>query len=412
MSLIDRVSERSTKMLTRSNDPVTLEEFGALLARGNGGGKTRSGVMMGPQRALGIPAWARGVNHRTHSVCCAPVHTYRERLGGEREERANPQWVKAPDADLTFAQLVEGWMMALLHRGNAYSFKVRNEVGQVVGLRPLLPHRVKPGRTLDGRKVFQVDGRNDIAYTAREILHIPGLSYDGVIGLDPISVHVETLGRIAAADEFASREFGDGFHMTAYLQVPGALTPQQATDLATNAKALHSGLQNAHELGVIGNGAELKTLSLNPEQLQLLESRKYGTIEVAQILGVPPHKLYNLDRATFSNIEQQSIEAVADGVKPWAERIEDCVANDPDLNVAGNCQEFDLENLMRGDLAGQMDAYSKGVSGGILMASEPRKRLRLPYVEGSDVLLQPLNMTPVGPDATPADAAPPEGAQP
>lgn len=408
MSLVDRVSRRAERTISRSNDPVTMEEFGALLARGNGGGKTRSGVMMGPNRALGIPAWSRGVNYLSSSVAFSPVHTYREVLGGERIERANPQWVKQPEPDMPFAGLIEGWMMSLLHRGNAYGFKVRNDVGQVVGMRPLAPHRVKPGRTSDNTKIFQVDGRTDVYFTPREILHIPGPSYDGVIGLDPLSIHAETLGRIAAADEYVSREFGQGFHMTAYLQVAQALTKEQANDLAENAKALHAGLQNAHELGVIGNGAELKTLSLNPEQLQLLESRKYGTIEVAQILGVPPHKLYNLERATFSNIEQQSIEAVSDGIKPWAERIETWISNDTDLNVRGNSQEFDLENLMRGDLAGQMDAFGKGVAGGILMPAEPRKRLRLPFVEGSEYLLRPLNMATVGPDAVaePAPEAP------
>lgn len=409
MKLLDRVERRAERGVSRSNDPVTLEEFGALIAHGQGGGQTKSGVLVGPHRALAIPAWYSGVRWISETTAFLPVHNFHEPLGGERQERALPKWVKKPGDDVPWPAVVEFWLMSLLHRGNAYGFKVRNEVGQVVGMRPLLPHRVRPGRTSAGQKVFQIDG-TDVAYTPREVLHIPGLSYDGIVGLDPITVFAETLGRIAAADEFAAREFGDGFHMSAYLQVAQPLTKTQADALAAQAKALHSGLQNSHQLGVVGNGAEVKTLTLNPEQLQLLESRKWGSIEVAQMLRIVPHKLYNLERATYSNIEHQSIEAVGDGIRPWAQRIETFVNSDPDL-VRRNFIEFNLDALLRGDLKARYESYTAGVNAGVLMPSEPRRWERLPHVAGSDYLLRPLNMATVGPDAvddvdTPDDAPP------
>jgi HK97 family phage portal protein len=399
MGFIDRVASRATKTLERSADPVTMQEFGYLLGAQNGGGHTKSGVTMGPTKALTLPAWFSGVKYLSESVAFLPIHTYKDVVGGERKERANPPWVQKPDAETSWEALVEGWMMALLHRGNAYSFKIRNDMGQVVGLRPILPDRIKVTISPSGFKVFEIDNRKDVAFSSREILHIPGLSNNGVVGIDPITYHAETLGRLAAADQSASLHFGEGFNLKAYMQVPGTLTDEQLGDLGRAANDLYSGLQNVGRLGVIGNGAELKTLTLSPEQLELLESRKYGTIEVSQILRLPPHKLYNLERATFSNIEQQEIDAVGDGIRPWVNRIESRLKFDPDLNVRGNFQELNLDALMRGDLAGRYAAYAAGITGGFLMPSEPRHWERLPYIEGTEFLQRPLNMATVGPDA-------------
>ena len=292
---------------------------------------------------------------------------------------------------MPWAALLEFWIVSLLHRGNAYAFKLRNPAGQVVGLRALSPTRIRVG-VHDGQKVFELDGRKDIAFTSREILHIPGLSYDGAVGIDPISLHAETLGRIGAADQYASAYFGQGTHKSTYLSVPQALTGTQAAELAEMAKSLWSGLQNAHELGIIGNGAELKTLALNPEQLQLLDSRRYGVTEVSMLLRIPPHKLYELTRSTNNNIEHQSIEWISDGVRPWVERIETWVNSDPDLLPAGNSIEMDMEGLKRGDLASEMQAWSTGVLAGLAMPSEPRAKLGLPYMPGTEVFLRPLNM--------------------
>jgi HK97 family phage portal protein len=399
MALIDRVSARATATIERA-DPVTLEEFGALLARGGlGGGKTKSGVSVGPNEALGIPAWYSGCRAISEAVEFLPTSTYRQRLGGVKELRADPSWLRRPDVDTPWSALVELWIMSLLHRGNAYAFKIRNGAGQVVGLRPLLPSRVRVVDIVAGSKIFEVDGRKDIRYTTREILHIRGLSLDGVVGVDPITYHAETLGRVKGADDYASLYLGEGVHKTTYLSVPQDLNATQSTALAQQAKELWSGIQNAHQLGVIGNGGELKSLALNPEQLQLLESRRYGVIEVAMILRMPPHKLYELTRATFSNIEHQSIEWISDSVRPWVERVETWVNSDPDLLPAGNFIQADMEGLKRGDLASEMQAWSTGIQAGAVMPAEPRAKLGLPYLPGTRVFFRPLNVQVIDADS-------------
>lgn len=392
MALIDRVAQRAAARSIERADPVTLEEFGYLLGRGQGVNQSRSGVTVGPTRALGITAWWRGVNYLSTNIASLPVHTYRDNLGGERSRRANPPWVRRPDVELPWFGLVEHWMMSVLHRGNGYAFKIRNSDEQVMGLRALHPDRMRVGQASDGTKVFQIDGRQDIGFTTREVLHIPGLSYNGVIGLDPISVHAEGLGLTASADEFAARSYSQGTHLQAYLSIPQELSQEQSDRLKAQWERFHKGMANAHEFGVLGNGAEYKTLSLNPEQAQLLETRKFNVTEIARMLGVVPHKLYDLERATFSNIEHQAIESVMDSIRPWVERFEEWINFDPDLLREGNFIELQLEGLLRGDTESRYRAHASAITAGWMTPATAARIENQPAPKELEYYLRPLNM--------------------
>lgn len=352
--------------------------------------RSHAGVTVGVERALGLTAWWSGVRYLAETVASLPAHSYRDHAE-VRSRRADPPWMAQPDDDMPWFALIEFWMMSLLHRGNAYAFKVRNLNGQVIGLRPLHPDRVRVGKT-DGVKVFRIDGDLQNGYTSREILHIPGLSYDGVLGLDPLRVHADSLGVIAAADEFAGRFFGQGDHTRAYISVPEALSDDEAKATKAQWQRFHSGMMNAHELGVLGNGATYNTVGLDPEQTQLLETRRFGVTEVARILRVVPHKLYDLERATFSNIEHQSIEAVVDGVRPWVVRIEAFVNFDPDL-MPGPQQkiEFNIDGLLRGDMKTRYEAYSSAVGRPWMSGNEARRFENQAPVAGLDEIAPPAN---------------------
>lgn len=395
MGLFDAVLDhRAEREAARSADPVTMEEFGYLLGQSNGNSfRTKAGVSVGPKGALGISAWWRGVRYLTETIAGLPVHTFRDQ-GAVRSKRADPSWMARPDTETPWFALIEFWMMSELHKGNAYSYKLRDPLGRVTGLRPLHPDRVKPGRTSDGYKVFEVDGRKDVGYTAREILHIPGLSYDGVCGLNPIQAHAETLGLVKAADEYAARHFGQGSHLRAYLSLPQKLSTTEADALKARWERFHSGMANASEFGVLGNGAEYKTVSLDPQQTQLLETRKYNVTEIARIIGVVPHKLYDLEHATYTNIEHQAIESVTDGVVPWVTRFEAFINFDPDLMRAGNFIEWQIEGLLRGDTATRYEGYSKAIGVPWLKVNEGRRLENLEPVDGGDELASPLNMSP------------------
>jgi HK97 family phage portal protein len=405
MALADRVASRRRQI--QRADPVTMEEFGYLLGQGRGGGMTKAGVSVGPTRALGVSAWYRGVRYLTETVASLPVHTFRD-VAGVRSRRADPPWLTRPDTELPWFGLVEHWMMSLLHRGNAYAFKVRNPLGQVIGLRPIHPDRVRVGQASDGTKVFKIDNREDIGFTAREILHIPGLSYNGIVGLDPLSLMAEGLGRAAAADQFASQSFGQGSHLQAYLSIPQPLTDEEAQRTKHQWERFHKGMANSNEFGVIGNGAEYKTVSLTPEQQQLLETRKFEVTEVARYLGVVPHKLYDLERATFSNIEHQAIEAVVDGIRPWVERLEAWVNFDLTLLPNRNFLEWQIEGLLRGDSAARAAFYMAGITGGWLMPAAAARLENQPAGAELEYYLRPLNMAvirPGQPDIVPEEVS-------
>ena len=393
MGLLDRISARTAAPaeVVRAADPVTLEEFGYLLGQGRGDSlRTKAGTVIGPKRALGIAAWYSGVRYLSETVAALPVRTFRD-VNGERSRRNDPAWVKRPDIELPWFALVEFAMMSLLHKGNSYSFKIRNVMDQVVGLRELHPDRVTVGVAPDGRKRFLVDNHEHV-YTTREILHIPGLAYDGRIGLNPISISADVLGGVAASDDYSGRFFGQGTHMGGVISVKEPMTMAQAKDLRTEWETFHAGLTNAHRTGVLSMGSTYSPLALNAKDTQLIESRQYGVTEISRLLRLPPHKLYDLTRSTNNNIEHQSIEAITDGIQPWVERIEAFVNYDPDLLPAGNFIEFALEGRLRGDTQTRYAAYSSAVGAPWMVPNEARRLENLPPVDGGDELLSPLNM--------------------
>lgn len=403
MATVAAAPRRKQERPQAAADPVTAEEFSRLLGASNGSGVvTKAGTSVGPRRALGISAWYSGVLHISTVTAGLPFHRYRGGLVGDRERLRPPSWHDSPDVEQPWYGLIEFWMMSLLHRGNAYAFKVRNAAGQVVGLREIHPDRITPGIAPDGTKRFIVD-RDEREWTTADILHIPGLTYDGRFGLNPIHYAADVLGSVAATDDYAARFFGQGTHMGGIISVPQLLTPNERLALEGEWAHFHAGLAAAHRTGVLSKGATYERVTLNADDAQLIESRQYGVLEIARLLRLPPHKLYELSRATFSNIEHQSIETVQDCYQPWCERIEAHINNDRDLTPAGTFHEFNLEGRLRGDTASRYEAQSKAVGGPWKTVNESRREERLPPIEGGDVVLRPLNSTttdaPTGADA-------------
>lgn len=404
--LADRVaafkSERESLAVQASVDPVSMEEFARILG-GNGDSiTTKAGTTVGPKRALGISAWYSGVLHISTVMAGLPFHRYRER-GTDRERVPAPTWQASPDVEQPWYGLIEFWMMSLLHKGNAFGFKLRNGAQQVTGIREIHPDRVTTGQAPDGTKRFMID-RDERLWTCRDVLHIPGLTYDGRFGMNPIQYNADVLGAVAATDDYASRFFSNNTNLGGIISVQEAMTSTEAKDLIEQWEAFHQGILNAHRTGVLSKGAKYDRVTLNAEDSQLIQSRQYGVLEMSRLLRLPPHKLYELSRATFSNIEHQSIETVQDCYQPWAERIEAHINFDRDLTPVGTFHEFNLEGRLRGDTASRYEAQTKAVGGPWKTVNESRKEERLAPVEGGDVVLQPLAMTLVGQRGTATQA--------
>lgn len=404
VSLLDRISTREVKRA----DAVDSVEFGRLLGLANGSTvRTKAGTFVGPHRALGITAWYSGARYISETVSMLPWHHYMKSVLG-RDQRAPWPWLEKPDVEQTWAGWAEHQVMSLLHKGNGFSFKLRNLSDQVVGLRELHPDRITGGCAPDGTKRFMVD-HDPTPYTTRDILHIPGLAYSGRLGLNPIATLADALGTVAAADDYAGRWFSSSTHMGGIISMPGDLTATQAKDLREVWDAFHAGLLNAHKTGVLSNGAKYDRITLSAADSQLLESRQYGIQEISRILRIPPHKLYDLSRSTNNNIEQQSIESVTDSIRPWVQRIENAINDDADLVMPGHYLEASLEGVLRGDSVARAAFYTSGINAGWMMPSTPARLENLPAPPELDYYLRPLNMDFITPGVDKAaDAATPE----
>jgi HK97 family phage portal protein len=390
MMLADRIAE---KRRPQNADPVTMEEFGYLLGQTSGTSvKSRAGTTVTPSRVLGISAWYSGVRYISEVMAGLPVHRYKVLPDNGRTLRASPEWVLVPDVEQPWYGLIEFVVMALLHRGNAFAFKLRNAAGMVVGLREIHPDRVTVGVAPDGTKRFMIDG-DETMWTSHDILHIPGLAYDGRVGMNPIRCSADALGSVVATDEYAARFFSNNTNLGGIISVEEAMSDDEAKALKSQWEDFHQGILNAHRTGVLSKGARYDRVTLNAEDSQLIQSRQYGVSEIARLLRLPPHKLYDLSKATFSNIEHQSIEAITDGIQPWAERIEAHINFDLDLTPPGTYIEFNLDGRLRGDTTSRYAAHTSSVGGPWKAVNEARRAENLPPVEGGDVVLRPLAMT-------------------
>ena len=423
MSALGRL-RRSTR---RAGATVSLEEFGRLFAGKQG--PSSSGLSVTERRTLGLAAWWSGVRYLSESIAFLPTSTF-VGIGGNRRKRSNPSWVSLPMSTpsgrpvLTWSMLRELWMLSLLHRGNAYGYKVRDAITRVVGMNYLHPDRVKArGQGSDGERHYSIDtsGRGTwIEATSREVFHIVGPGFDGIAGVSPIQYHADTLGIAVAADDFAGKYFANGAALSSYFKLTKA-RKKPIEDIKAELADTHRGITNAHEVGVLAMGVDYVAPALNAKDAQILEARQWSVLEIARILRLPPHKLYDLTRATFSNIEQQSIEAVTDGIVPWAERIEDQIDADPDLSIPGNKIELEIEGLLRGDSAARAAWYSSGIQHGYFELAEIRAREGLPPLPGMNVFFRPSAshivdsrtgevLIPAGAGAPGSTTAPPESA--
>lgn len=386
---------RARAHIRRAGVPVTLEEFGRLLSGKQG--KTSTGLSVTERRALGLSAWWSGVRYLSESVAFLPTSSY-VGIGANRRRRNNPAWINLPMRSpkgrpiLTWSMLRELWMLSLLHRGNAYGWKIRDTVGRITGMNYLHPDRVKPqGQKPDGERHYLIDvtGKGRwLPFTSFEVFHIVGPGFDGIAGVSPIQYHADTLGIAVAADDFAGKYFGQGAALSSYFKLTKP-RKKPIEEIKAELADTHRGITNAHEVGVLAMGVDYVAPGLNAKDAQILEAREWSVLEIARILRVPPHKLYDLRRATFSNIEQQSIEAVTDGVVPWVERIEDQVDADSDLSIPGTSIELEIEGLLRGDSAARSAWYSSGINNGYLELAEIRAKEGLPPLPGMNVFFRP-----------------------
>lgn len=387
-----------------------LKDPGEYLTRWFGSNDSSTGVSVTPDTAMRAAAVFSAVRLLSESVASLPLILYRRvEVGGRdgRERAVNhPLYNKLkvnPNPEQTSFEWREMQQQHLSLRGNGFSFIDWGRGGRVKNLFPLHPDRMDVRRKTDGSLVYEyrrLSGKTEY-FAPDEILHLKGLSDDGVKGLSPIEVAREAVGLSLATEDYGAKFFGNGTHIGAYIETDAPLTKDTAKNLKESLARDHGGLMNSHKIPIFDNGMKLQRLNMTAEDAQFLESRKFQIGEIARIFRVPPHKIYDLDRATFSNIEQQSIDFVTDSVMPWLVRWEQRLSKTL-LKPSEQDEyffEFNMDALLRGETLARQEAFQIMMRNGAMNPNEWRAKENMnPRTDpGGEEYMQDRAMTPEQP---------------
>ena len=350
-------------------------------------GKANSGETVDEKTAMQIATVYACVRLLAESVAQLPLHLFKvTEPDGQEKAKDHPLYkilYREPNPEMTSFSFWEAMMTHLLLWGNAYAQIVRDGKNNVLCLYPLLPENVEIDRTDSGEIYYTYhaytnekpgETNKDIIFRRDEVLHIPGLSFNGLVGFSPIAMMKNALGTTMAVERYGSSFFKNGAQPSGVLEHPGIL--KNPDKIRENWSAVYGGANNAHKVAVLEEGMQYKAISLPPEDSQFLSTREFGVEEICRIFRVPPHMVQDLKRATFSNIEHQSIDFVVHTLDPWLVRIERAIVKD--LLVEDEKDDyfpkFNVDGLLRGDYQSRMQGYSVGIANGIISPNEARQK--------------------------------------
>lgn len=350
--------------------------------------------------ALRVAAVYSCVRVIAETVSSIPLLTYR-RLpdGGKARAEDDPLFSLlriSPNSEQTSMEWREQMVTHLLLRGNAYSRIIRDR-RRVLELVPLAPDQVEV-KTNDGGAIVGYVYRNRETIVPSDMLHVRGLSTDGIVGRSVLKDAIDTFSAAKSAQEYGRRVLENDATPSVVLKHPETLDEEAAKRLKDSWEQMFSGPRNAGRTAVLEEGMSVEKLSLSAEDLQFIDTRKLQRQEIAAIFRVPPHMIGDLSASSYSNIEQQAIDFTTHCIRPWCVRIEQALWKK--LLTPSQRQElffeFVIDGLVRGDIASRYNAYMLGRQAGFLSVNDIRSYENLNPIEGGDRYLEPLNMQPVG----------------
>lgn len=366
------------------------------------GGSSVSGVNVTPDTAMRHAPVFACIRVLAESVGQLPVHLYEKK--GDRRERAEAHPLHrllhvAPNEYQTSQEFMEMCVAHQALRGNFYAFINRGKVnpsGPPLELLPLNPDAVTP-KLLNGStityEVRYADGRTDILKSS-QVLHIRAFTLDGFRGVTPIAYARNAVGLSMAVDKHAGRLFSNGANPGGLLQTDSILTQDEYDRIKKSWEERHQGAENAHKVAILEHGLKWTQVGLTAEDAQMLESRKFGRTEICGLFRVPPTMIADLERATFSNTEQQARSFVDYTLMPYLTRFENRVRmqllSEPEQTT--HYVKFNVAALVRGDMTARGDFYSKQIQNGALSPNEIRELEDQNPREGGDIYLTPSNM--------------------
>jgi HK97 family phage portal protein len=361
-----------------------------------------AGVRVTPGSAMGLPAVFACVRVLAESFAIMPFGLRRPKKDGKGREIVTDHWLyrliaRAPNRFQTPFEWREMLMGHLALRGNAYCQIVPDGRGGIDELLPMNPDRMKVEVLPSGeyRYVYSDLRGTQIRYARGEIWHLRTTSADGYLGMSPIEVCREAIGGGLAMQDYAGRFFANDAKPGGWIEFPGKFAGNDAKETFRASWQRAQGGANKNKLAVLENGMKYHEVGATNKDAQFLEARAATVSDVARIFRVPPHKIGDLSKATFSNIEQQSIEFWQDTMLPWAERWESSIVYsflDPEGPDAELEVEFDMSRMMRGDAVSRGALYTSGIMSGWLTRNEARDAEGQDPIDGLDEPLVPLNM--------------------
>lgn len=378
---------------------------GEWLIKWFGGGKTASGSTVNSYIALNYSALWACVRVICKGISTMPLHLY-ERLSPNGKQRAVNHPVYSilnnrPNSEMVPLTFKDTLTAHVLTWGNGYAEIEKNKSGYPIALWPLTPNRVTPERNKFTRdlqyKVALPDNGGTATLRADQVFHIPGPGFDGLKGYSVLTMFRESIGLGLSLQEYAARFFGNGAMPGGVLEHPNKLGKPAQDNLRDSWYEMHQGLDKVHRLAILEEGMKYHQIGVSPEDAQMLESRKFSQVEMASIFQVPPHKIGNLDKATFTNIEHQAQEFLTDTLLYWLTLWEQTIGWKL-LTPADQMRyfaEFLTANLLRGDLKSRYEAYAIARQWGWYSADDVREKENenpLPDGQGKGYLI-PLNMT-------------------
>jgi len=361
--------------------------------------RTGSGMRVSPDSALRLAAVYACVRVLSESLASLPLVIYQRRIDGGKD-KVTDHWLyrllaKRPNRfqnPFEWREMLQGHLAL---RGNAYNQIITNAKGEVVELMPLHPDRIRLELLPSGEYRYRFTDRfgTESILPRGEVWHLRGLSSDGLMGMSPIELARENLGMALAAQDYGARFFANDAKPTGgWIEFPGSFKDSEAKKVFRESYQQAQSGANRGKVLVLENGMKFHEVGVTNKDAQFLELRKFQITDVARLFRVPPHMIGDLDRATFSNIEQQSLEFVMHTMTPWAERWEASIESELLLEGDDIEVEFDFANLMRGDAASRASYYQSGIQNGWLTRNEARIAEKLNPLEGLDEPLRPLNM--------------------
>lgn len=383
----------------------SIADLDKILMAGAPSYETLTGLTVSEYTALNLSAVYDAVWALSSPIASIPLFVYRRVSDLRKERYTNHPLYRLlhtqPNPEMTSYVWRETLMYHLLLWGNSYNEIVFDGRGNPIELWPMNPATTKPIRTNDGELIYKhrkAGVAREIEFPAWKILHIPGLGFDGRVGYSVVSLARQSIALGMAMEEFGARFFGQGATMASVLEHPGSLGTKGGTipSLKKQLEEFYSGLVGAHKTLVLEEGMKWHDIGIPPEDAQFLASREFQVTEIARWFHVPPHKLKDLKRATFSNIEEQQLEWVTDSLRPWCVRIEQHLlwklVSDREQDRV--FIEFMMEGLLRGNTQARYQSYHTARVDGVISANEWRALENMNPIEEphGDAYWMPLNM--------------------